>query len=227
LVARLLVLEDDAQTGEALSAALAAEGFSVDLVTHIADAEHAIALGGYDLLLLDRRLPDGDSLSLIRGLRAKAARTPILILSARDTVDERVAGLSVGADDYLVKPFALAELRARVRALLRRPPQIEPERVVFGPVALLPETREVEIDGQPVPMRRQDVALLEALLRGAGRVVPRERLEHALFSLSDPTTPNALEQAVSRLRRQIATLVPDLAIEAVRGVGYVLRRRPA
>lgn len=225
-MARLLVLEDDAQTGDALSAALVADGFSVDLVTQIADAEHALALGDYDLLLFDRRLPDGDSLQLIRKLRARCDATPVLILSARDTVDERVAGLSVGADDYLVKPFALAELRARVRALLRRPPQIEPERVAFGPIALLPATREVEIDGKPVAMRRQDVALLEALLRGAGRVVPRERLEQALFSLSEATTPNALEQAVSRLRRQVATLVPGFTIEAVRGVGYVLRRRP-
>lgn len=222
---RALLLEDDPEIGPLLASALTREGYVTDLAPSIGDARALLDCAPFDVLVLDRALPDGDSLGMLRALRRAGLATPALMLTARDAVPDRLQGFDAGADDYLVKPFALAELLARLRALLRRPGALEPDEISVGRLVLHLPSRTVEADGQPVPLRRQEVAFLELLMRGAGRVVARERLDQALFALSDAPTPNALEQIASRLRRTLASHAPDFAVEAIRGVGYVLRDR--
>ncbi len=174
--------------------------------------------------MLDLGLPDGDGLTLIKSLRARAVPVPILVMTARDGLDDRIAGLDLGADDYLVKPFATAELAARCRALLRRPGGVLGSILTAGKLSLDCSTREARIGEQRMSLPPRELSLLELLMRKFGQVVPREQLENGLYAMGQEVTPNALEAAVSRLRRRLAAGDADVTLQTAHGVGYALIR---
>lgn len=199
---------------------MAANGFASDRSGDLESARLNISNTRYDAILLDRRLPDGDGLALLAELRKALRTVPVLILSAKDTIRDRVDGLDQGADDYLVKPFDMTELIARLRALLRRPSEILNARLALGNLKLDTRTRSVTINGQLVTIPRRETTLLENLLRRSGRVVTRATLEEALYSNDLEITPNSLEVSVSRLRRRLNELDANVKLHTVRGVGY-------
>ncbi|MBS1166427.1 MAG: DNA-binding response regulator [Proteobacteria bacterium] len=176
--------------------------------------------------MLDRQLPDGDGLSLIPKLRARGNLVPVLVLTVRGDLADRVAGLDQGADDYLAKPFALEEFLARLRALLRRPANMQSDIVRAGRLSFDFVNREASIAGVVVDLTRREILVLEALLRRMGRMVPRALLMEAVFSLDDEVQPNALDTQVSRLRRKLTEADGGVTINGVRGVGYLLRETP-
>ncbi len=215
---RLLLVEDDRTLGDAVSAHLQAEGHVVDWVTTSAQAR-AAATDPFDAILLDWQLPDGAGLQWLRTLRAQRGpnRTrPVLMLTARDLLADRVHGLDAGADDYLVKPFELAELSARLRALARRAAGPSEARLRAGRVELDPESRAVYFETRPVDVTAKEYALLEALIRRSGRLVSRGDLESLLYGFDAAVDSNAIEVHISNLRRKLGR---D-AIETVRGMGY-------
>lgn len=219
---RILLVEDDPDLGPAVAANLARDGFAVDLVTDRASAEAALAATQYAVLLLDLGLPDGDGLELLRRLRRERVGLPTLVLTARDSVDERVEGLEAGADDYLVKPFAHAELVARIRAVLRRPGRDLDPVIRIGKLSFEPASGHLEVDGRVIVLPRRERMLLEALVRRAGRVVTRKVLEEALWDQDAEIESNTLESHVSRLRRRLAEAGAGVSIRTLRGVGYLL-----
>ncbi len=223
---RVLLVEDEPEMASALRAALTRHDMIVDHAPNLSEAEAIAALGGYDALVLDRQLPDGDGLSLIPKLRARGNLVPVLVLTVRGDLADRVAGLDQGADDYLAKPFALEEFLARLRALLRRPANMQSDIVRAGHLSFDFINREASIAGVVVDLTRREILVLEALLRRMGRMVPRALLMEAVFSLDDEVQPNALDTQVSRLRRKLADADGGVTINGVRGVGYLLRETP-
>lgn len=221
-VMRILVVEDEAEMARLLAARLDAAGFIADRVGSCAEAEEAVALAPYALLLLDRRLPDGDGAALVPRLRARQPDVPIILVSALDGVADRVRGLDSGADDYLGKPFDGDELLARIRAALRRPGGQTPPPVLCGRLSFDAGQRAAAVAGTPLLLRRRELAILETLMLRAGRVVPRERLLEATFGFDDDVLPTALESHVSRLRSRLAEAGAGVLIHPVRGVGYLL-----
>lgn len=219
---RLLLVEDNARLSELVRRALTAEGFAVDAAQTLRAAEDFLDLAHYDLIVLDLGLPDGDGLTLVKALRARAKPAPILIMTARSGLDDRIAGLDLGADDYLVKPFATEELAARCRALLRRPGGVLGGVLSSGNLALDCNARDATVSGEHVDLAPRELSLLELLLRRAGQVVPRVNLENGLYSMGEEVSPNALEAAVSRLRRRLNAAGADVTIHTAHGVGYAL-----
>jgi DNA-binding response OmpR family regulator len=224
---RLLLIEDNARLGALLVDGLVQDGFVVDWRETLEEGLEARGLAAYDLILLDLGLPDGDGLDLVKQLRRSRDSVPILILTARGGLGERIAGLDVGADDYLVKPFDIAELAARCRALLRRPGSCLGVILEAGNVALDTANRSLEVAGTPVAMSPRELALLEHLLRRAGQVVAKTLLEDQLYAMDAEVTPNALEVAVSRLRKRLTAAHADLTLRTAHGVGYALMAEPA
>jgi len=223
---RILLIEDNARLSSLTAAGLGKQGFAVDAVASMAEGLSALATTHFAAVILDLGLPDGDGLSILRQIRAQGRTTPVLILTARLSVGDRVKGLQDGADDYLGKPFALEELVARLRALLRRPASYLGARLSLGRLAFDPVSGEI-ITGQThhaVP--RREAAVLESLLRRANHVVPKKLLEDDLYGLSEDGSPNAVEVSVHRLRRQLADLHAGVAIHTVRGVGYLIQEAP-
>lgn len=223
---RVLLVEDEPEMASALRAALTRHDMIVDHAPNLFEAEAIAALGGYDALVLDRQLPDGDGLSLIPKLRARGNLVPVLVLTVRGDLADRVAGLDQGADDYLAKPFALEEFLARLRALLRRPANMQSDIVRAGRLSFDFINREASIAGIVLDLTRREILVLEALLRRMGRMVPRALLMEAVFSLDDEVQPNALDTQVSRLRRKLTDADGGVTINGVRGVGYLLRETP-
>lgn len=219
---RLLLIEDSRPLGGLIRDGLVQNGFAVDWCETLEEGRESRALANYDLILLDLGLPDGDGLDLLRQLRSQGDTVPILILTARGGLGERVAGLDVGADDYLVKPFDMAELSARCRALLRRPGAALGVVLQAGNVALDTTNRSLSISDAAVAMPPRELALLEHLLRRAGQVVIRSQLEDQLYAMDAEVTPNALEVAVSRLRKRLAAAGANLTLQTTHGVGYSL-----
>lgn len=219
---RLLLIEDNARLGSLIVEGLVREGFVVDWRETLEAAFEARELTTYDLILLDLGLPDGDGLDLVRRLRRARDTTPILIITARGGLGDRIAGLDVGADDYLVKPFEMAELAARCRALLRRPGACLGVVLQTGNVAMDTATRSLTVGGAPVVISPRELGLLEHLLRRAGQVVPKSSLEDQLYAMDAEVTPNALEVAVSRLRKRLAAAGADVVLRTAHGVGYAL-----
>lgn len=217
---RVLVVEDDAALARGLVAALKLSGLAVD---HEADGEHAARLAvsePYGLVVLDLGLPGLSGFDVLRRVRAAGVAVPVMILTARDAVADRVRGLDLGADDYLLKPFALAEFEARVRALMRRG-QGTPNPVLrCGALVLDRTTGTVTLAGQVVPLRRRELAVLTALMARAGKVVPKERLGAEIFGFDEAVAPNALELYVARLRKKLQPGGPE--IRTIRGLGYLL-----
>ena len=189
---RLLIIEDERRIADLVAEALRQAGFVVDSVGTVADAEAALLTTAYDAAVLDLGLPDGDGLRLLAELRHRGDRPPVLVLTARDTVEDRVAGLDAGADDYLVKPFAMVELVARLKALLRRPGGAMGVRLEAGNLAFDTVGRDVEVGGHVVPLARQELAILEHLMRRLGRVVPKAVLEEKLYGMGDELESNAI-----------------------------------
>ncbi|MCK0768830.1 response regulator [Chromohalobacter canadensis] len=216
---RLLVIEDDPLIARSLDQALTPLGNIVEVFTHCAQAREALQSGHFDLVLLDLGLPDGNGLTLLAELRQRGDTTPVLILTAHDGIDARVEGLDLGADDYLAKPFSIAELEARVRALLRRSQQRADNRLAFGPLAFDAASGVATLDEQVLDLPRRELLLLEGLLLHAGSITPRETLENRLFGFGD-VGPNALEVYISRLRKRLDG--SGLRIRTFRGLGYRL-----
>ena len=223
---RLLLVEDEARIVDVLRAALSRAGFAVDAVETVAAARAALPLIAYDTVILDLGLPDGDGLALLTGLRRHGSRVPVLVLTARDAVEARVTGLDAGADDYLVKPFATAELIARIKALLRRPGQALGTVLEAGNVAFDTIGRDVRVGTAVLALPRQELAILEHLMRRLGRVVPKAVLEEKLYGIDDEPVSNAIPVHVHHLRRRLAEAEATTAIHTVRGIGYLLADGP-
>jgi len=215
---RLLLVEDDPMIGEGVRKGLRQEGFTVDWVQDGRSAELAIDNDVYDLLLLDLGLPGKDGMDVLASLRRRGDAIPVLILTARDTISDRVKGLDTGADDYLVKPFDLEELSARVRALLRRKSGRADPVIQIGNVRLNPATHEVFLDGNPVALSAREFALLQALADRPGAVLSRAQLEEKLYGWNEEVESNTIEVYVHTLRRKLGQ---DF-IRNVRGVGYMI-----
>jgi two-component system response regulator QseB len=215
---RILLVEDDPMIGESVVSGLAGEGHAVDWVRDGVAAETAVATTPYALVLLDLGLPRRDGIEVLQGLRARKLDLPVLVMTARDTVRDRVAGLDAGADDYLVKPFDLDELSARVRALLRRAAGRAVPLVERGALVLNPATHEVRWRGKPLEVSGREFALLAALAERPGAVVSRAQLEEKLYGWNESIGSNAVEVHIHNLRRKLG----DEAIMTVRGVGYRL-----
>lgn len=224
---RLLLIEDNRRLGGLIVEGLVRDGFVVDWRDTLEEGLEARGLAPYDLILLDLGLPDGDGLDLVRRLRRDRDSVPILILTARGGLGDRVAGLDVGADDYLVKPFDIAELSARCRALLRRPGSCLGVVLQAGNVALDTAGRSLQIDGLATTMPPRELALLEHLLRRSGQVVAKSILEEQLYAMDAEVTPNALEAVVSRLRKSLSVGRADVTVRTAHGVGYALMPAPS
>ena len=213
---RLLLVEDDRMIGETLRAALRQDGQAVDWVRDAVAARSTLASERFDVVLLDLGLPQGDGLDVLREMRARHDATPVLVLTARDGVGDRVAGLDAGADDYIVKPFELEELNARMRAVLRRHSGRAQPLLVHGGVSLDPATHQVHKEGVPVLLSAREFAVLEALMARPGALLSRAQLEDRLYGWGEEIESNAVSVYIHQLRRKLGA---DF-IRNVRGVGY-------
>jgi DNA-binding response OmpR family regulator len=220
---RILVIEDNRRLSDSLKMNLVDEGYAVDTAYDGIEGQELAELAPYDVIILDIMLPERDGLEVCRALRQQRNKTPILMLTARDTVDDRVKGLDSGADDYLVKPFAVAELRARVRALLRRDSDDKGGTFTVAGLSLDPATHEVSRNGQPIDLTAKEFALLEYLTRNANRLITREMAENHVWSYDYAGASNVVDVYIRRLRRKIDDPFGDKLIETVRGVGYRIR----
>lgn len=215
---RILLIEDDSLIGDGLKVGLTKLGFSVDWFMSGEAGFQALSAAPWDAVVLDLSLPERDGLEILRQWREQGADVPVLILTARDTLDQRVQGLQLGADDYLCKPFALSEVAARLQALIRRRHgQLQPE-LKHGKVAMSPGSHNVWIDGEAISLKSRELALLELFLRNPGRVLTRSQLEEKLYNWDDDVTSNAVEVHIHHLRKKLGTTF----IRTVHGVGYTL-----
>jgi two-component system OmpR family response regulator/two-component system response regulator QseB len=218
---RLLLIEDDRMIGEGLRQALRLEGLAVDWVYDAQAATATLASERFDAVLLDVGLPKGSGLDVLRGLRARGDATPVIVITARDALEDRVAGLDAGADDYVVKPFELEELNARLRAVMRRHTGRAAPRLEHEGVTLDPATRQVTLDGQPVLLSAREFALLEALMQRPGAMLSRAQLEDRLYGWGEEVESNAVTVYIHQLRKKLGA---DF-IQNMRGVGYFLGKR--
>lgn len=220
---RVLIIEDTRRLAALIAEGLRRRGFTCDSAHDLAEADEALRSAAYDALILDLGLPDGDGITWLRGRRAAAAAVPALILTARGALEDRVTGLDAGADDYMVKPFEMDELAARIRALLRRPGPRAETTLSSGPLHFDTAARIAQAGGRILDLSRREADLLELLLRRTGQVVRRQAIEDALYGFDDAVTPNAVEAIVSRLRRKLDEAGAPGMLHTVRGVGYLLR----
>ncbi|QYY30712.1 MULTISPECIES: heavy metal response regulator transcription factor [Cupriavidus] len=220
---KLLVVEDEAKTGEYLRQGLTEAGFVVDLAANGLDGHHLAMSEAYDLIILDVMLPDVDGWRIVQTLRAAGNRVPVLFLTARDSVADRVKGLELGADDYLVKPFAFAELLARVRTLLRRGSvQASVDRVQVGDLVLDLARRRASRGGRRIVLTSKEFSLLELLVRRRGEVLPRSLIASQVWDMNFDSDSNVIDVAIRRLRAKIDDDFDTKLIQTVRGMGYVL-----
>lgn len=219
---RLLLVEDNVELARLLMDSLSERGFPTDRLSTVADARLAIENFHYSVLILDLGLPDEDGMILLRELRRRRDPMPVLVLTARGSIDDRVNGLRSGADDYLVKPFAVEELIARLQALLRRPGQLLGTSLSLANLVLDTESRQVFIDGKPEILSARETAVLELLMRRQGRVVSKKSVEDQIFGMSSDVASNAIEVYISRLRKQLIDKRAAVQIHTIRGVGYLI-----
>jgi DNA-binding response OmpR family regulator len=220
---RLLIVEDDGALADALREAFTRHGMTSDCATTAGDAALMLDAARYAAVVLDLGLPDGDGRALLRRLRARQDPTPVLILTARSDLDDRIDGLDAGADDYLVKPFAFDELLARLRAVLRRKGNFQGSGIAFGDLRFDTLSRQLFVGEAMVLLSHREAELMELLLRRAGQVVSRQLAEDQLFGMSEMLGSNAIEVYVHRLRRKLEEAGASARIENIRGVGYLLR----
>ncbi|MDR3440116.1 response regulator transcription factor [Telmatospirillum sp.] len=219
---RLLLIEDNDRLAGFIAAGLGKAGFAVDQVATAADGEAALRSMRYEVVILDLGLPDADGLTVLAALRGRGDSTSVIVLTARDGVGDRVAGLNQGADDYLLKPFAMEELIARVRVQLRRPGGnlglcLTQGNLLFDTVA-----RQTRVAGQPLVLTRRELDALEVLMRRAGRVVSKVAIEEAIYAFGEELESNAIEVLIHRLRKRLQSAGADVVIQTLRGVGYLL-----
>jgi len=217
---RILVVEDDVSLGPVIQRGLAEDGHAVDWERTLSGAREAAVVNSYQLIVLDLGLPDGDGLELCRELRGRDDATRVLLLTARDTLGDKVTGLDAGADDYLTKPFDQPELSARVRALLRRPADARNPQLEVGDIRLDPASHSVSRAGVQVPLTAREFALLHYLMDRAGQVVPRTDLLEAVWDANYDGLSNVVDVHVANLRRKLEMPDSPAPIETVRGVGY-------
>jgi DNA-binding response OmpR family regulator len=222
---RLLLVEDNERFAELLKSGLAAAGFAVDVIGTAADARAALNANRFAIVILDLGLPDAGGLEVLTEMRRNRDTTPVLILTARGGLQDRVSGLGSGADDYLVKPFALEELIARLRALLRRPGYLLGIPLELGNLTLDTVARQAFVDEEPIFFSPREISVLEHLLRRSGRVVGKNLLESDLYGVSHEIGSNAVEVYVHRLRKRLAEVGASIEIHTLRGVGYVISER--
>ncbi|KHK55753.1 transcriptional regulator [Ralstonia sp. A12] len=220
---KLLVVEDEAKTGEYLQQGLTEAGFVVDLARNGIDGRHLALTGDYDLLILDVMLPDLDGWQIVQSVRARDLAVPVLFLTARDSVADRVKGLELGADDYLVKPFAFVELLARVRTLLRRGTSaVTADRIQVADLVLDLARRRASRAGQKIALTSKEFSLLELLARRSGEVLPRSLIASQVWDMNFDSDTNVIDVAIRRLRAKIDDNFEPKLIHTVRGMGYVL-----
>ncbi|MBI1170112.1 response regulator [bacterium] len=218
---RMLLVEDTEDVAAAVVESFARRGDAVDHVGTVADAVASLAVLEYDITILDIQLPDGEGTEILRILRQTGRAVPVLMLTARGEVDARIAALDQGADDYMVKPFDLGELHARVRALVRRNGTERAGIIAYGDITFDPAARELTVAGQPVTLTRREYSLLEVLLTNRGRVVAKDHIHDRMFSFNDEEVGlNSIETYVARLRRKIEG--SHVTIRTLRGLGYQL-----
>ena len=219
---RILIVEDNEELAGLVAEGLKSAGYASDRVTTAADARHRLLVARYAAVILDLGLPDADGLAVLREIRDGKDSIPVLVLTARAGVHDRVAGLRAGADDYLIKPFAFEELLARLEALLRRPRQLAGAMLSVANLTFDPENKQAFIDDEPQVLSARESAVLEILLRRKGRVVPKKTVEDQLFGLDGEVSSNAVEVYVHRLRKQLVDCGAKAQIHTIRGVGYLI-----
>lgn len=219
---RLLIVEDNEELAELLAKGLKTAGYECDVLSTVEDARKVIATTFYAALILDLGLPDGDGLELLREIRQRDNPVPVLVLTARGGLHDRVHGLRSGADDYLVKPFALEELIARLEAQLRRPGQLLGSSLRIANLTFDTQNRQASIDSQPQVLSARETAVLELLMRSKGRVVSKKQVEDHIFGHSNDIASNAIEVYVHRLRKQLSERGARVQVHTIRGVGYLI-----
>ena len=217
---RLLLIEDTATLAQAVARGLVKSGYAVDVVATSEEAEAALRVGSYAAVLLDLNLPDGDGLQILKGLRQRNDHTPVIILTARGALDQRVKGLDLGADDYMTKPFDLEELEARLRALIRRRAGRMEAVIEAGGLSFNTVARTASVAGEVLSLPRRELLLLETFLNRFGHVVSKEQLIESLSDFNDDLSGGAIELYVSRLRKRLAGA--GLGIRSLRGLGYLM-----
>ena len=222
---RILLVEDHQRLAKTIVDGLAGFGFGVDTFATAEDGLAAKTQVNYDAVVLDLGLPDRDGLEVLRELRLTDSVTPVLILTARDGIDDRVAGLDRGADDYLLKPFAMKELAARLRALLRRPGRALGAILEIGNLSFDTSVRHIKVHGKTVVVSRRELAALELMMRRSGEVVTKTSLEDVLYGLIRDVNPNAVEAVVSRLRKRLEQAGAECTVHTLRGIGYLLKEK--
>ena len=222
---RILLAEDDRELATWVARLLRRDNYVIDCVSRGDEADAALATEDYALVVLDLGLPHLDGVEVLRRLRARGSTVPVIVLTANDAVSSRVRGLDSGADDYLVKPFAVEELEARIRAQLRRQRRSFEPTIGYGPLRLDTETGAFSIDGDPLLLTKRERGVLEALIMRAGRPIAKNALTENVFGLDDEANPNAIEIYVHRLRRKLEGT--GISIATLRGLGYVLRKEDA
>lgn len=220
---RVLLVEDNRRVSNSIRLSLIDDGYAVDTAFNGPDGQDLAEMTPYDVIVLDIMLPEKSGLEVCRDLRKQRINTPILMLTARDAVEDRVAGLDAGADDYLVKPFAIEELRARLRALLRRESDDKSGQLRLGDLVLDPATRYVQRAGQPIELTAKEYALLEYFMRNPNRLITREMAESHIWSYDFQASSNVIDVYIRRLRSKIDAPFAEKLFETVRGAGYRLR----
>lgn len=220
---RILLVEDDPEMAEALATVLRRHGVVLDSASTLAIAREAIAREIHDVVLIDRQLPDGDGLSLIRLLHSHRKHTPAIVISALGTSRDRIAGLDTGADDYLPKPFEVDELLARIRAVRRRAPEAPVRNIGLADLMFDLETREATVGSNRLNLTHKELLILECLLRRPGRTILKGTLEEALYGFDDDIASNSIEANVSRLRKKLIDSGSRIELHNIRGVGYFIK----
>jgi len=224
---RILLVEDDVMLADAVMRALTQAAHVVDVARTGEDADHALSVTDYDLVLLDVGLPQIDGFEVLRRLRQRRSTVPVLMLTVKDAVEDRITGLDLGADDYLTKPFHLSELEARVRALIRRAHAGAGSDLVHGRLRLDMAGRRLYCDGQPLDLSGRELAVIELMLLREGKVVTKQQIVDNLYGWEDVSSSNAVEVFVYRLRKKLESCGADVNINTVRGMGYLIEKSHA
>jgi two-component system OmpR family response regulator len=220
---RILIVEDDPVLADGLTRTLRAADYAVDSASDGSEADHVLAAQNYDLVILDLGLPKLDGFEVLRRLRRRGSRIPVMVLTARDALEDRVRGLDIGADDYLTKPFDLPELEARVRALIRRGQSGGSSVITHGALTLDTAGRRATLNGEPLELSARELGVLEVLMLRSGRVVNKEQLAEQLYGWDEEVGANAIEVYVHRLRRKLEPA--GVVIRTIRGLGYLLEKQ--